>query len=172
MAPYIPSFLAFREADAVVEMIKDQVKQRPEVKPDYIMVDGNGMLHCRKFGLACHIGVRVDIPTFGVAKNLYSLNSDESQSPKEVREENRRRVREELLEAGDSFEVLHDDGSRVGLTLRTTKAGSRPVYVSVGHRISLDMAKTLTMLTSFHKFPEPTRQADLIGREYIRQHFP
>ena len=72
--PYIPGFLAFRESPVLLELIQKLMKEHPEVAPDVIMVDGNGILHPRGFGLASHIGVLANIPTIGVAKNLYHVD--------------------------------------------------------------------------------------------------
>jgi deoxyinosine 3'endonuclease (endonuclease V) len=170
VAPYIPGFLAFRESQPVTEMIQKQMTQNPELTPNYLMIDGNGMLHCRKFGLACHIGVILDIPTLGLTKNFYSLENS-SNSPKVTRDEHKKKVRNELKKAGDFFNICHEDGAVAGLALKMTNQSERPCYVSIGHKMSLAKAKNLALRTAVHKIPEPTRQADMIGREYIREHF-
>lgn len=166
--PYIPGFLAFREAQIVVDMVQKQKNTQPDLTPSYLMVDGNGMLHPRKFGLACHIGVHLDMPTVGVAKKIYLLDDDEDQEDGgQKRARHKKRVHDQLLKAGDFFDVLQKDGSTVGITLRTTDKGTNPVYVSIGHKVSLDQAKQLAIKCSLHKIPEPTRQADLIGRQHV-----
>lgn len=80
--PYLSTFLAFREAPHLVKLIEDLKHKKPELVPDVILVDGNGVLHPRGFGLASHLGVLVDIPTIGVAKSF--LNVD-GMKEKEIR---------------------------------------------------------------------------------------
>ncbi len=75
-APYIPGFLAFREADPLLRLIEAQRSSHPQFNPDAIIVDGNGLLHNYEFGLACHLGVLADVPTVGAAKNLYQMNDE------------------------------------------------------------------------------------------------
>ena len=72
-APYIPGFLAFREADSLLQLIDQQKTQSPQLTPDVLIVDGNGVLHPRQCGIACHIGVETGIPSIGVAKNLHQI---------------------------------------------------------------------------------------------------
>ncbi len=73
-APYVPGYLAFREADLLVELVERQKSVMPEVTPQVILIDGNGILHPHRFGLASHMGVLLDMPTVGVAKNLFQVH--------------------------------------------------------------------------------------------------
>ncbi|XP_020550713.1 endonuclease V isoform X8 [Sesamum indicum] len=68
--PYVPGFLAFREAPVLLELLKKMETTSPTLYPQVLMVDGNGLLHPRGFGLACHLGVLADLPTIGIGKNL------------------------------------------------------------------------------------------------------
>ena len=77
---YIPGFLAFREVEHLKKIINRVSLSKPELKPDVIFVDGNGLLHPNEFGLACHLGVLVDIPTIGIGKNLHLLDNLNKQS--------------------------------------------------------------------------------------------
>jgi len=172
--PYIPGFLAFREAGPIVEMVKDQRLNKPEVTPDVLIVDGNGLLHPRKFGLACHVGLMLDIPTIGVAKNLLFLQhqSDEvSHSTSENRILHRKECHDKLKAQGDYFAILASDGTNetLGIALRTSKEAGNPVYVSPGHKISLESCKEVVLQCSSYRIPEPTRQADIRSREFIRK---
>ena len=72
--PYIPGFLAFKEVNHLVNLINDLKKNAPEYMPKVILVDGNGILHVKGFGLACHLGVLVVIPTIGCSKNVFNIN--------------------------------------------------------------------------------------------------
>jgi len=72
-APYVPGFLAFREASFLIDLISKQRNEAIDLTPDLLMVDGNGLLHPRECGIACHIGVVTGLPTLGVAKNLHQI---------------------------------------------------------------------------------------------------
>ena len=158
----------------MVELIKKQMENHPELTPDYLMVDGNGILHKRKFGLACHVGILTNLPTVGVSKNFYALideNSENCCDSKRIRDEHKENLKEHLKIFGDTLQIRHPfDDQIVGLALKSSKDtnAKKCIYVSIGHKISLLKAKELVIKTCLHKIPEPTRQADLLGREYIR----
>ena len=136
--PYLPGYLSFREAPAVLDAFS-----RLGRRPDVLMVDGHGLAHPRGFGLACHLGLILDLPTVGVAKSILVG---------EAREPGRRR--------GCSTRLVHR-GRAVGRAVRT-RDGIRPVYVSVGHRLSLSTAVRLALSCSGrYRVPEPTRRAHL-----------
>ena len=134
--PYIPGLLGFREVPALVEAFAAL-----PVKPDLILVDGHGLAHPRGLGVASHLGVVLDLPTIGVAKSLL--------------------VGEVMglgLEAGATAPILWQ-GRVIGMALRS-RARANPLYVSIGHRVSLDTA--LAWVRSSlrgRRLPEPTRQA-------------
>jgi len=143
--PYVPGLLAFRELPLLLEAL-GRLGQRPEM----LVCDGYGVAHPRRFGLASHLGVLFDLPAFGIAKSLY-LGSHAEPGP-------RRGEWSPLIE-GD--EVL-------GRAVRT-QTEVNPVYVSVGHRISLADATDLAIaLNSHFRIPEPTRQADIVSRQMLR----
>lgn len=137
--PYVPGLLSFREAPSLLE-----VWERLETKPDVLMLDGQGIAHPRRLGIASHIGVLLDWPTIGCAKSI--LVGRHGDLPPEA----------------GSRTPLIDRGEQVGVTLRTKKNVS-PVYVSPGHLIDMDSAVDL-VLRSVTKYrqPEPTRQAHLL----------
>ena len=154
-------------------MIQHQMTTAPEFNPDYLMIDGNGIWHPRKCGLACHIGVGVNLPTIGVAKNIFCLNAYyyDNMEPKEYRDKIKIEENEKLVKSGDFLDFTHpEDSCIVGSALKI-KENSRPCYVSIGHKISLAKSREISLRTSNYKIPEPTRQADLLGREYIRNTF-
>lgn len=139
--PYVPGLLSFREMPVVLPAL-----ERLSVVPDVLMTDSQGRAHPRRFGLACHLGVLLDMPSLGVAKSLLTG-----------------RFGDLGPERGDRA-VLVDRGEVVGAALRT-RAGVQPVYVSVGHRITLDDAVSLALAcTSRYKLPEPTRLAHHLSR--------
>ncbi|MBS3791655.1 MAG: endonuclease V [Candidatus Bipolaricaulota bacterium] len=136
--PYIPGYLAFRELPLLNNLLEEVRGSRG--LSDVIFVDGNGLIHPRKAGLATHLGVVLEHPTIGVAKKLL-CGEIEDDGPGEDRD---RKVR------------LEED--IVGLEVKTF-ARANPVYVSVGNRIMLDQAGELTRKVSTYKLPEPIRQA-------------
>jgi deoxyribonuclease V len=136
--PYVPGLLSFREAPAILAALRAL-----RGTPDALLCDGHGLAHPRRFGIACHLGVLCDLPSVGVAKSLLVG----THSPPGERRGQR--------------SMLRHHGECIGSVLRT-RAGVRPVYVSVGHRIDLPSAVRLVLrcATGF-RLPEPTRLADL-----------
>ena len=136
--PYVPGYLSFREAPAVLRAL---AKLRHT--PDLLICDGHGVAHPRRFGLACHLGLWLDLPTIGCAKSRLIGSHAEPGT--------RRGSRRRLIDAG---EVL-------GEVVRT-REGVKPVYVSVGHRISLPTARRWVLrLARRVRLPEPVRAAHL-----------
>lgn len=137
MFPYVPGFLSFREIPPVLDAL-----EKLKITPDIILCDGQGIAHPRRFGIACHLGLLVDIPTIGVAKSLLVGKH------------------EALPETKGSWQPLIYRSEIVGAVLRT-RTGVRPVYVSSGHRISLPTAiDCVLQCTTKYRLPETTRVAD------------
>ena len=134
--PYIPGLLSFRETPAVLRALG-----RLKVRPDLLLCDGQGLAHPRRFGFACHLGLLADIPSIGVAKTR--LIGEHGALPA-------RRGR---------WVPLNDRGEVIGAVLRT-RQGVKPLFVSVGHRISLDTAVRWVMAcVTRYRLPETTRWA-------------
>jgi deoxyribonuclease V len=143
--PYVPGLLAFRELPLLLEALG-----RLERKPEMLVCDGYGVAHPRRFGLASHLGVLLDLPAFGVAKTLFLGEHTEPD-----------------LRRGE-WSPLTEGGEVLGRAVRT-QTEVKPVYVSVGHRIGLDDATDLAIALSSHfRIPEPTRQADIVSRQVLR----
>jgi deoxyribonuclease V len=136
--PYVPGYLSFREAPSVLRAFR-----KLERAPDLLMCDGHGRAHPRRFGLACHLGLWLDLPTIGCAKSrLIGTHAEPGR---------RRGCHRPLL----------DEGEVVGEVVRT-RDGVRPVYVSVGHRIDLATARAWVIrLARAARLPEPIREAHL-----------
>lgn len=140
--PYVPGLLSFRETPPVLPTL-----EQLSVTPDVLMTDSHGRAHPRRFGFACHLGVLLDHPTLGVAKSILTGTPDGPLPP----------------EKGHRTPLV-DDAEPIGAVLRT-RTNVNPVYVSVGHRITLDDAVTLALDCSpRYKIPEPTRQAHKLSR--------
>ena len=135
--PYVPGFLSFREAPAVIAAI-----EQLRVRPDLLICDGQGIAHPRRFGIACHIGLLTNIPAIGCAKSL--LVGRHAPVPDE---------------RGASVPLIHQR-EQVGVALRT-RPGTKPLFISIGHRISLATAIEYVMsCTTKYRLPETTRAAD------------
>ncbi len=134
--PYIPGLLSFRESPLTIAACESL-----SITPDLILVDGQGVAHPRRFGLASHLGLFLDRPTIGCAKSLL-CGSHEALG----------------VEPGNYAEVI-DKGETVGVALRT-RLGVKPVYVSIGHKVDLETAiHWVLKCCRGHRLPEPTRLA-------------
>jgi deoxyribonuclease V len=136
--PYIPGLLSFRELPLILAAC-----QRLSLPPDLMMVDGQGIAHPRRMGLASHLGLLLDIPTIGCAKSRLCGSH------------------KLLAEGSGSYTELVDRDETIGVALRT-RAGVRPLYVSIGHSISLESAVHWVLeCCRRYRLPEPTRLAHL-----------
>ncbi|NNJ09398.1 deoxyribonuclease V [Chloroflexales bacterium ZM16-3] len=134
--PYIPGFLSFREAPAILEALA-----MLDIPPDLLICDGQGIAHPRRLGIASHLGVLTGIPAIGCAKALLIGRHDLVPD-----------------ERGGRAALIHR-GEQIGYVLRT-RPGVKPVYVSPGHRVSLDRAANLVMsCITRYRLPETTRYA-------------
>ncbi len=141
--PYIPTFLAFRELEALLKAIEGQ-------KADVYMVGAQGLAHPRRAGLACHLGVLLNKPALGIAKKRLCGSAKEPP--------NRR----------GAYSLLKDKGETIGAVLRTCP-NAAPVYVSVGHKLSLDTAiRVVTETVKDHRLPEPLRVAHRLATEAMK----
>ncbi|XP_061233418.1 endonuclease V [Neopsephotus bourkii] len=161
-APYVAGFLAFREVPFLVEAVQRLQQEEPKLKPQVLLVDGNGLLHPRGFGVACHLGVLTDLPCIGVAKNLLQVDGL-------AKDELHREQIRSLQREGDTFPLTGASGRLLGMVLRSCNNSSKPLYVSVGHRVCLGTAVRLVQSCCRYRIPEPIRQADIRSREYIRK---
>ena len=134
--PYVPGLLSFREMPLTLAAC-----ERLSIKPDLILVDGQGIAHPRRFGIASHLGLFLDIPTIGCAKSLLCGKTEEpGNSP------------------GD-YSLIKDRDEIIGAT-RRTRPGVKPVYVSTGHKTDLQNAIHWVMrCCKGYRLPEPTRLA-------------
>ncbi|XP_066877551.1 endonuclease V isoform X25 [Kogia breviceps] len=169
-APYVSGFLAFREVPFLVDAVQQLREKEPRLMPQVLFVDGNGVLHHRAssssapagFGVACHLGVLTDLPCIGVAKKLLQVDGLENNAL------HKEKIR--LLKAGgDSFPLMGGSGTVLGMALKSHDHSTKPLYVSVGHKMSLEAAVRLTHGCCKFRIPEPVRQADIRSRDYIRR---
>ncbi len=139
--PYVPGLLTFREAPAILAAVR-----KLETEPDVFMFDGQGFAHPRRIGLASHLGLWLDRPSLGCAKTVLI---GKCEPPGRER---------------GSTTPLSDRGERIGMALRT-QDGVKPVFVSAGHRLSLQSAVRIALAScGRYRLPEPTRLADKLVR--------
>lgn len=143
--PYIPGFLSFREIPALMQCWEKLV-----TKPDVVIVDGHGIAHPRRLGIAAHFGLVADVPTIGAAKKILYGRHDEP-APGQ----------------GSASEIVDPKTDEtIGYTLRT-KSKVKPMLVSPGHKAPLEGAADFVMsLVQKHRLPEPTRQAHLLVNRF------
>jgi len=138
--PYIPGFLSFRELPALMQAWQ-QVQQRP----DLVLVDGQGIAHPRRLGVASHFGLHIDVPTIGVAKN---------------------RLCGQYLPLGDALNdsrALYEGDEQIGWVLRS-KLRCKPLFISPGHRMGMDASLFwVGQCMRSYRLPEPTRWADAVA---------
>jgi deoxyinosine 3'endonuclease (endonuclease V) len=158
--PYIAGFLAFREVEFLVRLV-EKAKKKGKV-PDIIMVDGNGTLHPRGFGLACHLGVLTDIPCIGVAKNFLVVDCMDM-------DETKARFQRECRKSGDYMMLKGKSGRTWGTALKPNDEVIDPIFVSAGHKLSLQSSVIITLAMCDYRVPEPVRQADIRTRAYLRE---
>jgi len=134
--PYVPGYLSFREIPPLLDAFAAL-----RTRPDLLVCDGQGRAHPRRFGIACHLGVVLDLPAVGCAKSrLVGTHREPAQ----------RR---------GSHVALRDGGETIGEVVRT-RAGAKPVFVSPGHRVSLATARRWVLrLAPRYRLPEPVRAA-------------
>jgi len=144
--PYIPGLLSFREAPLTLAAC-----ERLSVTPDLILVDGQGVAHPRRMGLASHLGLFLNKPTIGCAKSLLCGSC------------------EKPGEKPGSYAEVMDRGETIGVALRT-KLGANPIYVSIGHKVNLEAVIYWVLECCLgYRIPEPTRLAHLAAGGSLEQ---
>lgn len=144
--PYVPGYLTFREGPLLLAAFQ-QLRRRP----DLCLFDGHGLLHPRRFGLACHLGVLLGLPSIGCAKALL-VGEYRNPGP----------------ERGDWSPILVD-GAPAGAVVRT-RARVKPIFVSPGHRVTVSGAVRWTLACSRFRIPEPIRAAEQLVNRLKRVH--
>lgn len=144
--PYVPGLLSFREVPIIL-----RAWSRLRTRPDLLVCDGQGLAHPRRYGLACHLGHWLDLPTVGCAKSLL-IGSHDAVGPMR----------------GD-WTWLFDGSERIGTVLRTRPA-VKPVFVSPGSGVTFTGARSAVLRSSAgYRLPEPTRRADILVARLKRE---
>ncbi len=139
--PYIPGLFSFREIPPLIKAF-----EKLKTSPDLVVCDGQGYAHPRRFGLACHLGLLMDIPSIGCAKNMMIG-----------------KYKEPDITRGSFCEII-DNEETIGRILRTQN-NVKPIYISIGHKISLKTAtEWILKLSPEYRLPETTRLADQLSK--------
>ncbi len=148
--PYISGYLAFRELPLLLALL-DKVCRADRLAP-VLLVDGSGVLHPRRSGLATHLGLLIDHPTIGVTKKL--LCGKPAGTPNRAKK----------------FVAVHEGDEQLGWVTRPSQSKRKPIYVSPGHRVSVDFAaRVVQEMLLGHKLPEPIYWADRLSRQRARE---
>jgi len=143
--PYIPGLLSFREIPVLLKTF-EKLSGLTDLTPDFLMVDGQGVAHPRRLGIAAHLGVLLDLPTIGVAKKRLCGRFEEPGAEK------------------DDWSLLLDREERIGTVLRS-KNNTLPLFISPGHRMDQETALAITLSAlGRYRLPEPTRIADKLSK--------
>jgi deoxyribonuclease V len=146
--PYIPGLLAFREGPAILKCYEALVNDG--YRPDVLMIDGHGVAHPRRCGVASHIGVAVGMPSIGVAKTVLTGTYTDPATTR-----------------GAVVYLRDVNGEVIGAAVRT-RTGVKPIFVSVGHLVSLQTAIALSLALARFRIPEPVRVAHLRAEAHKR----
>ena len=140
--PYIPGLLSFREGPAILDAFRNL-----STVPDLLLVNGHGYAHPKRFGLACHVGLILDVPTIGVARRLLIGTAARPDAAR-----------------GSCVPIL-DKSEIIGNAVRTVQ-GAKPVYISAGYKVDLARAVDMALkTTTVHRITEPVWQADQVSRQ-------
>ncbi|KAF3446021.1 hypothetical protein FNV43_RR11199 [Rhamnella rubrinervis] len=180
--PYVPGFLAFREAPVLLELLEKMKNNACSLYPQFVqqahnngstlcpplcqqvlMVDGNGILHPRGFGLACHLGVLSDLPTIGIGKNLHHMDGLTLSGVRQL-------LKGKDHDNEDFIPLTGCSGRIWGVAMRSTEGSMKPIFISTGHRISLDTAIRIVKMVCKYRVPEPTRQLAIEARSLSSPH--
>jgi endonuclease V len=156
--PYISGYLAFREVPEYKKLLNKIVDK--EFYPQLLLMDGFGILHNNKFGVASHLGVELDIPTIGIGKTL--LNVDGLHEKEQVN-----KFKKVCFNKGDFIPIIGASGTLHGISLQTTDNVLKPLFVSIGHKICLETARNIVLKMCIYKIPEPIRNSDIKSKLFL-----
>ena len=160
--PYVPGFLAFREVKHLVKLINKLKQNSPQFLPQVILLDGNGILHPKEFGIACHLGVLTDTCTIGCSKSLFSIDGLYRDLIDDL-------ASDYLHKKGDSKELIGNSGRHWGYIYKSSGEEEKDyLVVSMGNKITNQTSLKIVKKMCKSKIAEPIRLADLITRRLIK----
>ncbi|TXG62418.1 hypothetical protein EZV62_013781 [Acer yangbiense] len=171
--PYVPGFLAFREAPVLLQLLDNMKKNANPFYPQviviihvnrycWLMAMDCSILEAR-FGLACHLGVLANLPTIGIGKNLHHVDGLTHSTVRQL-------LQAKENSNGNIITLTGASGFTWGVAMKSTEDTPKPIFISIGHRISLDSAIMIVKMTCKYRVPEPIRQADIRSRDYLQKH--
>ena len=158
--PYKAGYLAFREAEILFKLLENVQNDYPELVPDVILMDGNGIWHHRGCGIASHFAVLTGVPCVGISKNVLCVDGIDKDNMREFLAEN-------APNKGDSVKIIGDSGKELGYAFNVTGSTIRATYVSPGSYISMETSIEIVKRMSKYRVSETIRQADLISRMLV-----
>ena len=160
--PYVPGFLAFREVKHLVKLINKLKQNSPQFLPQVILLDGNGILHPKEFGIACHLGVLTDTCTIGCSKSLFSIDGLYRDLIDDL-------ASDYLHKKGDSKELIGNSGRHWGYIYKSSGEEEKDyLVISMGNKITNQTSLKIVKKMCKSKIAEPIRLADLITRRLIK----
>lgn len=158
--PYVSGFLGFREVPEYLKLLTTLKETKPEFYPHVLQVDGCGILHHRGFGSASHLGFITGLPSIGVAKTLLHIDGLNEKECKAL-------CKITCKHVGDYNHLIGKSGKLYGAALKSASSADNPIYVSIGHNISLESAIKLTLRTCHYRIPEPIRNSDIKSKLHL-----
>lgn len=158
--PYVSGYLAFREMPVYTALLNKLKEDMPKFYPDVVMIDGSGILHHRCFGSASQLGLIHDIPTIGCAKTLLCVDGLDERDIKALFKAN-------CDKKGDSIELVGDSGKVYGVALKGANDSDNPLYISIGHKMSIESAIIITTRLCKFRIPEPIRNSDIKSKLFL-----
>lgn len=152
--PYVSGFLAAREIPVYQSLLSKVKKHNPEYYPHLLLIDGNGILHNIGFGVASHLGVLENIPTIGVAKTLMCIDGLNEKTIKNIFKQN-------CSNKGDYIDLKGVSGNIYGVAFKSSIIATNPIYISIGHMVSLKTAIGIVGKLCIFKNVEPIRISDI-----------
>ncbi len=170
--PYISGFLAFREVPLYLELFKKLITTKPELMPQVLFCDGCGIMHQRMCGAASHLGYEINqlkytdgsnvkIASVGVSKTLMCVDGLDE---KKIKTE----FKDECLTKGSYMPLIGKSDKLWGAAFRSTLDTINPIYISIGHNISLQSSIILTSKLCKYRIPEPIRNSDIKSKLYFK----
>jgi deoxyinosine 3'endonuclease (endonuclease V) len=157
--PYISGYLGFRETPQY-KILLNKCKNTTYY-PDILMIDGCGILHHKEFGSASQLGYELNIPTIGVSKTLLCIDGLSEHTIK-------KQFTEKCIKKGDFINIIGNSNKTLGAALKSSNNATNPIYVSIGHKISLETAIKIVTQTCIYKNPEPIRNSDIKSKLYFK----
>lgn len=159
--PYVSGFLGFRENKTYVQLLNEIKKNKPDMYPHVLMIDGFGILHHRGFGSASHLGYDTGLPTIGIAKTLLCVDNMNEHQIKED-------FKKTCLKKNDYIDLVGSSGTKYGVAYKSSDNSLNPIFISIGNKISIETAIKITSNTcDKYRIPEPIRNSDIKSKIHL-----